>query len=97
MFHGAPAAIVVAADKDASCPGEDALLATGHILLAAHAMGLGTCLIGFAIEAMRRDKSIAAMLGIPANETPYAVVALGWPDEAYQRVAGRKPVVIRYG
>jgi nitroreductase len=96
LFHGATAVIVVAARNDASCPSEDALLASGHILLAAHAMGLGTCLIGFAIEAMRRDRSIVRGLGIPDEETAHAVVALGWPNETYQRVAGRKPVTIRY-
>lgn len=96
LFHDATAAIVVAARNDASCPAEDALLATGNILLAAHAMGLGTCLIGFVIEAMRRDRAIVRMLDIPAEETPYAVIALGWPEETYQRVAGRKPVTIRY-
>lgn len=96
LFHGATAAIVVAAQNDASCPGEDALLATGHILLAAHAMGVGTCLIGFVIEAMRRDRSIVQGLGIPDQETVHAVIALGWPDETYQRVAGRKPVTVRY-
>lgn len=96
LFHGASAVIVVAAENDASCPAEDALLATANMLLGAHAMGLGTCLIGFVIEAMRRDKTIVRSLGIPDNETPHAVIALGWPDETYQRVAGRKSAVIRY-
>jgi len=96
LFHGATAAIVVAARNDASCPSEDALLATGQILLAAHTMGLGTCLIGFAIEAMQRDRSIVRNLGIPEQETAYTVIALGWPDETYQRIAGRRPVTIRY-
>jgi len=96
LFHGAPAVIVVAADEKASCPSEDALLATGHMLLAAHSMGLGTCLIGFVIEAMRRDRTIARSLGIPDREIPCAVIAIGWPEETYQQVAGRKPVVIRY-
>ena len=96
LFHGATTVIVVAADNDASCPSEDALLAAGNILLAAHALGLGTCLIGFVIEAMRRNRSIVRMLGIPDHETPHAVIALGWPNETYQRVAGRKPAVIRY-
>jgi nitroreductase/Pyruvate/2-oxoacid:ferredoxin oxidoreductase delta subunit len=96
LFHGATAVIVVAADNGASCPSEDALLATGNMLLAAHAMGLGTCLVGFVIEAMRRDQSIVRMLGIPDHETPHAVIAIGWPDETYHQVAGRKPVVIRY-
>jgi len=96
LFHGATAVIVVAADNGASCPSEDALLATGNMLLAAHAMGLGTCLVGFVIEAMRQDRSIVRMLGIPDHETPHAVIAIGWPDETYHRVAGRKPVLIRY-
>ncbi|MGD9308191.1 MAG: nitroreductase family protein [Desulfosarcina sp.] len=96
LFHGASAVIVVAADNDASCPAEDALLATANMLLAAHTMGLGTCLVGFVIEAMRRDKGIVRHLGIPDHEIPSAVIALGWPEETYQRIAGRKAVTIRY-
>lgn len=96
LFHGAVAAIAVAAQKDASTPVEDALLATQNILLGAHAMGLGTCLIGFAIEAMRRDRSILRMLKIPESEIPCAMIAIGWPTETYQRVAWRKPAAIRF-
>ncbi len=96
LFHGAPAVIVVSARPGASCPQEDALLATQNILLAAHCLGLGTCLIGFAVEAMKRDRSIQHAISIPADETVYAVIALGHPAESYCRVAGRKPVVFRY-
>jgi hypothetical protein len=59
-------------------------------------MGVGTCLIGFAVEAMRRDRSIQRALGIPDNETVHAVIALGQPAVTYLRPAGRKPVNIRY-
>jgi len=96
LFHGAAAVIVVGSRNDATCPSEDALLATQNILLGAHAMGLGTCLIGYAIEAMRRNKSINRSIGLPDHETPYAVIALGYPDETYKTVAGRKRVVLRY-
>jgi nitroreductase/NAD-dependent dihydropyrimidine dehydrogenase PreA subunit len=96
LFHGAPAALVVGCKKRASCPAEDALLATGQILLAAHSMGLGTCLIGFAIEAMRHDPTIVRALSIPDDERPYAVIAIGWPTESYQTVCGRKPIEVRY-
>ena len=95
LFHGAQAAILVTAQKDASCPAEDALLATGNILLAAHSMGLGTCLIGFAVEAVRRDKSIRETLALPENEEPYAVIAIGHSKLPYLRPAGRKKVVPR--
>ena len=96
LFHGAPAAIVVGSKKDASCPAEDALLATQNMLLSAHVLGLGTCLIGFAVEAMKRDKGILRRIGMPDDESAYAVVALGYPNEKYERVAGRKRVLVRY-
>jgi nitroreductase/NAD-dependent dihydropyrimidine dehydrogenase PreA subunit len=96
LFHGATAAIVVGSKKEASCPAEDALLATQNILLSAHALGLGTCLIGFAIEAMKRDKRILRGIGMPTDENAYAVIALGYPNEKYQRVTGRKRALVRY-
>jgi nitroreductase len=96
LFHGATAAIVVATMPDASCPKEDALLAAGNILLGAHSMGLGSCLIGFAVAAMGRDRRIQQFLGIPEEEEIHAVIALGYPDEGYCKVAGRKSFTQRF-
>lgn len=96
LFHGAPAAILAGSRPGASCPSEDALLASQNILLGAHALGLGTCLIGFAVSAMERDKGIQRMVGIPDNERIYAVIGLGYPDEKYHRVTGRKRLTPRY-
>ena len=96
LFHGAPAVIVVASRPGASCPMEDAMLATQNILLAAHGMGLGSCLVGFAVDAMRHDSGIKAFVNIDAEETVYAVIALGYPDETYERLTGRKRFEFRY-
>jgi len=96
LFHGSTAAILVGSKPGASCPVEDALLATQNILLAAHSMGLGSCLIGYAVAAMKKDTSIQQSIGIPSEEKIHAVIALGYPDEVYQRVAGRKKVTPRY-
>lgn len=95
LFHGAVAAILVTGKKDASCPAEDALLASQNILLAAHAMGLGSCLIGFVVEAMRRDSKLRRQVGIPDDEEIYSVIALGYPAVNYLRPANRKVVVPR--
>ncbi len=92
LFHGAPAAILISVRKAASCPGEDALLASQNILLAAHGLGLGSCLIGFVVEAMRRRKNMRKAMKIQEKEEIYAVIALGYPDEQYKRVAGRKVI-----
>jgi nitroreductase len=96
LFHGAPAVIVVASKPGGSNSKEDALLATQNILLAAHSMGLGTCLIGFAVEAIRHDATIKHFAKIPKEEAVHALIAVGYPDEEYQGLAGRKKVVLRY-
>src|SRR5208283_185937 len=77
LFHGSTAAILVGSKPGASCPVEDALLATQNILLAAHSMGLGSCLIGYAVAAMKKDTSIQQSIGIPSEEKIHAVIALG--------------------
>jgi nitroreductase/NAD-dependent dihydropyrimidine dehydrogenase PreA subunit len=96
LFHGASAVIVVATKPGGSCPVEDALLATQNILLAAHSMGLGTCLIGFAVDAIKNDSTMQNFLTIPAEETVRSVIAIGYPQEKYQGLTGRKKVVMRY-
>lgn len=95
LFHGAAAAILVSGKKAASCPAEDALLATQNILLAAHAIGLGSCLIGFVVEAMRRDAALKKRVGIAVDEEIYSVIALGYPAVNYLRPANRQIVVPR--
>jgi len=68
LFHGAPAGIIISSSPGATCPKEDALLAAGQIVLAAQAMGLGTCLIGFVVEAMKSDPRIKRELGIAKTQ-----------------------------
>jgi nitroreductase/Pyruvate/2-oxoacid:ferredoxin oxidoreductase delta subunit len=96
LFHGATAAIIVGSRPEGSTLKEDALLATQNMLLAAHSMGLGTCLIGFAVIPMIKDIRVKRFLGIPDSENVLAVIALGHPDEKYLKVAGRKKYVRRY-
>jgi nitroreductase len=96
LFHGAPAVILIGSEAGASCPAEDALLATQNILLGAHALGLGSCLIGFAVSALQHDPTIKDILAIPRPEQIYSVIALGYPNEHYQRLTGRRPVQPRF-
>jgi len=96
LFHDATACILIGSGSGASCPKEDAMLAAGNILLAAHTMGLGSCLIGFAVEAMKADKTIQKNLDIPPGERIHAVIALGYPNESYRRITGRKKPIIRF-
>ncbi|MFP5258962.1 MAG: nitroreductase family protein [Acidobacteriota bacterium] len=96
LFHGATAVVVVGSRPEASCPAEDAVLAAGNLLLAAHCLGLGSCLIGYAVEAMRHDRRVKEAAGVPRAETVHAVVALGWPDVAFLRPTRRRRPIVRY-
>ncbi|MCP4159674.1 MAG: 4Fe-4S dicluster domain-containing protein [Deltaproteobacteria bacterium] len=96
LFHGATAVILVGGSEESSCPSEDALLATQNILLGAHAMGLGTCLIGFAVSAIANDSKLKKSLGINKSETIYSVIALGYPDENFRKLTVRKNISPRY-
>jgi nitroreductase/NAD-dependent dihydropyrimidine dehydrogenase PreA subunit len=96
LFYGAHSAMVVSTIPGESTPKEDAVLASQNILLAAHSMGLGTCLIGLAIAAMNNDPSIRSFIGLPENERPHTVIAIGHPDEKYKWIARRRAPVIRY-
>lgn len=95
LFHGAPAAIVIATRRGASTATEDALLAAQNILLAAHALGYGTCLIGFAVAAMHANPRLQARLGIPGDEKVRAVIAVGRSKERYVKLAARKRAIVR--
>ncbi|MEN8143271.1 MAG: nitroreductase family protein [Thermodesulfobacteriota bacterium] len=96
LFHGAPAVILVGSEPGASCPAEDALLATQNILLGAHSMGLGSCPIGFAVSAIQSEPAIKDIIDIPREEKIYSVIALGYPNENYQRFTGRLTPVVRF-
>jgi nitroreductase len=81
---------VVGSETGASTPAEDALLATQNILLAAHAIGLGTCLIGVATAALERDKNIRKGIGVPEEEVIHAVIAIGHTDQSFCRITRKK-------
>jgi len=56
------------------------------MLLAAHALGLGTCWIS--VWGTDWAKTVAQILGIPDGEWLIAVVSIGYPAEAPEK--GRK-------
>ncbi len=58
--------------------------ATQNLLLAAHALGIGTCWVGLHPREGRKA-SMAELLALPGHVKPFAMVALGYPDEKKQR------------
>lgn len=95
LFFNAPSVMLVGSKPGASTPAEDALLATQNLLLAAHSMGLGTCLIGFATAALKRDQALRKRVGIPEGEQVYAVIAIGHTDQNFVRITRRRKACLR--
>ncbi|MDR7867065.1 MAG: nitroreductase family protein [Sporomusaceae bacterium] len=90
MLRQAPVAIVVCADKARSrYPVEywvqDCAAATQNILLAAAALGLGTCWLGVH-PVPERVAGVRRVLAIPEPIVPFAIVAVGHPAEQSGRV-----------
>ena len=77
-YYGAPAMILVFGKKDAIAPVCDGSLAIGNLLLAAKALGLGSCWI-HCVNDLCKEEAAAAEWGVPAGYRPVGSVALGFP------------------
>lgn len=76
IFYGTSTLIVVCAKTEGLVPSEDCCMAGQNLLLAAHALGLGTCCIGWARPLLMLAE-VKAELGIPEEVTPVLPIILG--------------------
>ena len=77
----APLGIAVVIDPAASThPVEDGAIATQNMLLAAHALGLGTCWIGS--YGSTYEEKVKEILGIPRGKRLLSIVSVGFPAES---------------
>lgn len=81
-FYGAPALLLVLADRASPNHVYDGSLSMGNIMLAAHAQGLGSCWINRAREEFDSDegKAILKELGIEGDWEGIAHCIVGYPD-----------------
>ena len=79
IFHGAPALIVISANKQVPGASVDCQLAIENLFLAAHAKGLGTCYMGFLMLAADHPE-VQTLLGIPEGFKIAATTTVGHPD-----------------
>ena len=81
-FYGAKTVIVVLAKKDVSTHVCDGALVMGNLMLAAHALGLGSCWINRARETFETDegKQILKDLGIEEEYEGIGNCILGYPE-----------------
>ncbi|MBD3230791.1 MAG: 4Fe-4S dicluster domain-containing protein [Candidatus Lokiarchaeota archaeon] len=93
IFYDAPCVIVIDYTKN-DIAGNDCGIALTHGIYAAQALGLGTCWIGYAQEAIKRFKKLKKFLEIPKNRKCYGVLILGYPNMEFLRAPPREKLEV---
>lgn len=81
----APVVIIILGNNGSSTALEDCSAATQNIALAAHAMGLGSCWLGFAEKFIPYSRSLKKRLGIGGDWFLATVSVVGYPIVDYGR------------
>lgn len=81
VLHGAPAAIVVSGHRENHWNEIDCGLSTENVLLAAHSLGLGTCVVGFVMRYFNTPESKGTLekLCLPEGFFPLYAISVGYP------------------
>ena len=92
-FYGAPVVLVVLADKAVPTHVYDGSLVMGNLMLAAHALGLGSCWIHRAREEFERPegRELLRSLGIQGEYEGIGHCILGYPEGEIPQAKERKP------
>jgi nitroreductase len=88
MLQTASHAVVICGDEiqqhDKGYWVVDCGAATQNLLLAAHTLGLGACWVGLHPREERKE-ALSRLLKLPVHVHPFALVALGYPEERHSR------------
>ncbi|HVY83230.1 MAG TPA: nitroreductase family protein [Steroidobacteraceae bacterium] len=92
IFYHAPALILISGNAAGSWITEDCALAAENLMLMAHALGLGTCWIGFAQNYLNTLAG-KRQLGLPESWVPVAPLIVGFPKTSPPAVPRKDPEI----
>lgn len=95
IFHGAPALIIICAKPSSQFITADCWLAAENLMLAASAVGLGSCVIGSAVAALNIHK-VKTELGIPDEYSAIAPIVVGVPSGETRTTARKEPLILSW-
>lgn len=95
IFYDAGTLIVICGKAMGPFVTADCWLAAENLMLAACAMGLGTCCIGFAIPLLNAPET-KRELGIPKDVTAVAPIIVGVPRATTPPVPRKAPEILRW-
>ena len=92
IFYGAPALVVICARRNGLDPTGDCYLAGQNLMLAAHALGLGTCPVGLARDELASDTT-RRELSIPEGVDPVLPIVVGYTREPAPQTEREPPLI----
>jgi nitroreductase len=95
VFYDATTLIVICAKPMGPFVAADCWLAAENLMLAACALGLGTCCIGSALPALNSPET-KSELGIPADVEAVAPIIVGVPSGPASEVRRRDPQILHW-
>jgi ferredoxin len=87
VLYDAPAAILFHASPYGD--GADAYIACTYAMIAAEAMGLGSCMIGCLPPVLARRKDLMKKHGVPDGNIPKIMLILGYPAVRFRKAIRR--------
>jgi len=97
LFYHAPALILIRTKQGATTSADvDAGLSAMHMVLMAETLGLGTCLNGFLVSALKRSDELRKVLKIPDDHQVHVTFTVGYPDVEFLRLVARNPVNVKW-
>ncbi|MBI5209640.1 MAG: nitroreductase family protein [Elusimicrobia bacterium] len=96
VLYKAPCVILIHTLKRDACGSEDAVYCGANILLAAEALGLGACVIGFLTEPVNRDRGLRRLAGIPEGNKVHTSIIVGHPRFPYAKEISRPAPEARF-
>lgn len=91
IFRNAPCVIFIHGNKSELFSQHNCVLVAGYLMLQAHAMGLGTCVIG---RALYEPGALGDFLGVPPTNRIFTILTLGYSASRYLRTVDRIPADI---
>lgn len=89
ILHNAPVLILIHAPKG-TFASDNCNIAAATIVNYAHALGLGTCFVGFIVVALRFSGRLRKKLGVPDKRRVYAGLVMGHPAYRHANTVSRK-------
>ncbi len=97
-FYGAPSVIFISGNKESRYYAGDCGAAAQNMAVAAHSLGLGSCIIGLGLMGMTGDNlaRLRKELSIKEGYEPVLTLAVGYQDCADPEPAQRRPDIVNF-